>query len=101
MYSFEYHKPSSLSEAASLLTSHPTTARGTGTERPATPEKIWRAVHPSPLAQAAEEDQGKAPMYSFEYHKPPPPSEAASLLTSHEDAKLLAGGQTYIPTLKQ
>jgi aerobic carbon-monoxide dehydrogenase medium subunit len=40
-------------------------------------------------------------MYSFEYHKPSSLSEAASLLTSHEDAKLLAGGQTYIPTLKQ
>jgi carbon-monoxide dehydrogenase medium subunit len=40
-------------------------------------------------------------MYSFEYHKPSSLSEAASLLASHEDAKLLAGGQTYIPTLKQ
>ena len=40
-------------------------------------------------------------MYNFEYHKPASLSEAASLLASQEDAKLLAGGQTYIPTLKQ
>jgi aerobic carbon-monoxide dehydrogenase medium subunit len=40
-------------------------------------------------------------MYDFEYHRPTSLSEAASLLASHEDAKLMAGGQTYIPTLKQ
>jgi aerobic carbon-monoxide dehydrogenase medium subunit len=40
-------------------------------------------------------------MYNFEYHRPSSLSEAASLLASHEDAKLMAGGQTYIPTLKQ
>jgi len=40
-------------------------------------------------------------MYNFEYHKPSSLSEAASLLAANEDAKLLAGGQTYIPTLKQ
>ncbi len=40
-------------------------------------------------------------MYDFEYHRPASVAEAASLLASTEDAKLLAGGQTYIPTLKQ
>jgi carbon-monoxide dehydrogenase medium subunit len=40
-------------------------------------------------------------MYDFEYHRPSSVSEAASLLAGNEDAKLLAGGQTYIPTLKQ
>lgn len=40
-------------------------------------------------------------MYDFEYHRPSSLSEAASLLAAHEDAKLMAGGQTYIPTLKQ
>ena len=40
-------------------------------------------------------------MYDFEYHRPSSLSEAATLLASHEDAKLMAGGQTYIPTLKQ
>ncbi|MDF1585015.1 FAD binding domain-containing protein [Marinimicrococcus flavescens] len=40
-------------------------------------------------------------MYSFEYHRPGSVAEAAQLLTGNEDAKLLAGGMTYIPTLKQ
>lgn len=40
-------------------------------------------------------------MYNFEYHRPSSVAEAASLLAGTEDAKLLAGGQTYIPTLKQ
>ena len=40
-------------------------------------------------------------MYDFEYHRPSSLGEAASLLAGTEDAKLLAGGQTYIPTLKQ
>lgn len=40
-------------------------------------------------------------MYSFEYHHPSSVTEAASLLGRSEDAKLLAGGQTLIPTLKQ
>ena len=40
-------------------------------------------------------------MYAFKYHKPGSVSEASSLLSGSEDAKLLAGGHTYIPTLKQ
>ena len=40
-------------------------------------------------------------MYSFNYHKPTSVAEAVSLLATHEDAKLVAGGQTFIPTLKQ
>jgi aerobic carbon-monoxide dehydrogenase medium subunit len=39
-------------------------------------------------------------MYDFNFHRPADLAGAASLLTS-EDAKLLAGGQTLIPTLKQ
>jgi carbon-monoxide dehydrogenase medium subunit len=39
-------------------------------------------------------------MYDFNFHRPPDLAGAASLLKS-EDAKLLAGGQTLIPTLKQ
>ncbi len=39
-------------------------------------------------------------MYAFEYKKPTSLAEAAQLL-GQEDAKLMAGGQTYIPTLKQ
>jgi carbon-monoxide dehydrogenase medium subunit len=40
-------------------------------------------------------------MYEFEYHKPSSLAEAASLLGADAEAKLLAGGQTYLPTLKQ
>ncbi|HFD15273.1 MAG TPA: xanthine dehydrogenase family protein subunit M [Rhodospirillales bacterium] len=40
-------------------------------------------------------------MYNFTYHRPRSVAEAAQLLTASEDAKLLAGGQTFIPTLKQ
>lgn len=39
-------------------------------------------------------------MYAFDYHKPSSVQEAASLLASKEDATLVAGGQTLIPTLK-
>ncbi len=41
-------------------------------------------------------------MYAFEYHRPSSLAEAATLLAGRSDeAKLLAGGMTYIPTLKQ
>ncbi len=40
-------------------------------------------------------------MYNFNYHRPSSVAEAATLLGANEDAKLVAGGQTYIPTLKQ
>jgi carbon-monoxide dehydrogenase medium subunit len=40
-------------------------------------------------------------MYSFEYHRPTTLAEAAEMASGNEDAKILAGGQTLIPTLKQ
>ena len=40
-------------------------------------------------------------MYQFDYHRPKTISEAAELLKSCDDPKILAGGQTLIPTLKQ
>ena len=40
-------------------------------------------------------------MYAFEYHRPKTVAEAVSLLRGASDAKLLAGGHTLIPTLKQ
>lgn len=40
-------------------------------------------------------------MYDFIYHRPKDLQEAAALLQAKEDAKLLAGGMTLIPTLKQ
>ncbi|HZS85043.1 MAG TPA: xanthine dehydrogenase family protein subunit M [Stellaceae bacterium] len=40
-------------------------------------------------------------MYDFSYHKPSSLAEAAKALGSAEDGKLMAGGMTLIPTLKQ
>ena len=40
-------------------------------------------------------------MYAFDYHRPKSVAEAVTLLAGAADAKLLAGGQTLIPTLKQ
>ena len=40
-------------------------------------------------------------MYDFSYHRPGSLAEAAASLGSADEGKLLAGGQTLIPTLKQ
>lgn len=40
-------------------------------------------------------------MYAFTYHSPATARQAASLLARKEDAKLLAGGHTLLPTMKQ
>jgi carbon-monoxide dehydrogenase medium subunit len=40
-------------------------------------------------------------MYAFEYYRPQTVADAAKLLTANKDAKLLAGGHTLIPTMKQ
>lgn len=40
-------------------------------------------------------------MYDFSYHRPTSIRQAANLLTKVEDAKLIAGGHTLIPTMKQ
>lgn len=40
-------------------------------------------------------------MYEFDYHRASSVDDAASALKNAPDAKLLAGGQTLIPTLKQ
>jgi carbon-monoxide dehydrogenase medium subunit len=39
-------------------------------------------------------------MYDFDYHKPASLDEAAALLASKDDHKLLAGGMSLIPSLK-
>ncbi len=39
-------------------------------------------------------------MYNFSYHKPSRLEEAVEILSSTEDAKILAGGQTLIATMK-
>ncbi len=40
-------------------------------------------------------------MYAFAYHRPATARQAAGLLAKKEDAKLLAGGHTLLPTMKQ
>jgi aerobic carbon-monoxide dehydrogenase medium subunit len=39
-------------------------------------------------------------MYEFTYHKPASLDEVAALLAANEEAKLVAGGMTLVPTLK-
>jgi len=39
-------------------------------------------------------------MYAFKYHRPASLRKAVSLVAKHEDAKLLAGGHTLLPTMK-
>jgi aerobic carbon-monoxide dehydrogenase medium subunit len=39
-------------------------------------------------------------MYSFTYHRPETLRQAVNLLSKNEDAKLLAGGHTLLPTMK-
>src|ERR1700761_3466366 len=43
----------------------------------------------------------ETPMYEFNYYKPANLDEIANLLGANEEAKLVAGGMTLIPTLKQ
>jgi len=40
-------------------------------------------------------------MYAFTYHRPATARQAAGLLAKKEEAKLLAGGHTLLPTMKQ
>jgi len=40
-------------------------------------------------------------MYAFDYHRPQSLADAVKLLGATKDAKLLAGGHTLIPTMKQ
>jgi carbon-monoxide dehydrogenase medium subunit len=40
-------------------------------------------------------------MYQFKYHRPATVRQAANLLARNEDAKLIAGGHTLVPVMKQ
>src|SRR6185436_18743280 len=40
-------------------------------------------------------------MYEFKYHRPGTVRQAANLLVKNEDAKVIAGGHTLIPVMKQ
>src|SRR6201986_5552013 len=40
-------------------------------------------------------------MYEFKYYRPDTVRQAANLLVKNEDAKLIAGGHTRVPVMKQ
>src|SRR5258708_10140156 len=40
-------------------------------------------------------------MYNFTYHRPSGLRQATNMLGKFEEAKILAGGQTLLPTMKQ
>ncbi len=40
-------------------------------------------------------------MYEFKYHRPATVRQAANLLVKNEDAKVIAGGHTLMPVMKQ
>ena len=40
-------------------------------------------------------------MYAFTYHRPASIDEAAKLAASHDEGKVMAGGMTLLPTMKQ
>src|SRR5262245_36452999 len=40
-------------------------------------------------------------MHNFSYHRPSSLADAAAALSKSSEAKLLAGGQTLLPTMKQ
>src|SRR5260370_13251445 len=40
-------------------------------------------------------------MYEFKYHRPGTVRQAANLLVKNEDAKVIAGGHTLLPVMKQ
>src|SRR5437762_11365146 len=43
----------------------------------------------------------KYSMYEFKYHRPATVRQAANLLVKNEDAKVIAGGHTLVPVMKQ
>src|SRR6266576_3966245 len=45
-------------------------------------------------------DQGERHMYNFAFHRPTGLRQASNMLGKLEEAKILAGGQTLIPTMK-
>src|ERR1700746_2232025 len=40
-------------------------------------------------------------MYEFKYHRPGTGGQEANLLAKNEDAKVIAGGHTLVPVMKQ
>src|SRR5215469_8254757 len=55
----------------------------------------------SNTASPRRRNKGDASMYDFNYQKPGTLADAAKAISAAEDGKLMAGGMTLIPTLKQ
>src|SRR3954453_12924649 len=51
-------------------------------------------------ARRRSEIQGARTMYNFQFHRPTGLRQASHMLGKLEEAKILAGGQTLIPTMK-
>src|SRR3954465_2850759 len=51
-------------------------------------------------ARRRSEIQGARTMYNFQFHRPTGLRQASNMLGKLEEAKVLAGGQTLIPTMK-
>src|SRR5699024_8977358 len=61
-----------------------------------------RFTMPRPIAPAsAEHGFREIKMYAFNYHKPASIEEAGRILGAADDASVLAGGMSLVPTLKQ
>ena len=65
---------------------------------PATPPQVWQAIQ-----NAQQESRGVREdiMYNFTYHRPSSVADAVKAISAASDGKILAGGQTLLPTLKQ
>src|SRR5690348_2620253 len=72
--------------------------------------KIWkcrrrRSASGAPLCRkrpnSRARDRERKTMYNFDYQRPQSVADAAKAIGGAEDGKLLAGGMTLIPTLKQ
>src|SRR5688500_12867438 len=53
-----------------------------------------------PIAARRRNDLRRAKMYNFAFHRPTGLRQASNMLGKLEEAKILAGGQTLIPTMK-
>jgi aerobic carbon-monoxide dehydrogenase large subunit len=70
---------------------------------PATSQTVWQALQaaPSPGKRPNRDNGRRTAMQDFNYHRPTSLDDAVKLLKDSPDAKLLSGGMTIIPTMKQ
>src|SRR5688500_17276410 len=56
---------------------------------------------PAPGGRVGRNQQGVSSMKEFNYHRPTKAAEAVSLIKKARNGKLMSGGMTLIPTMKQ